>query len=139
MSKHNSPMRLNKNLVVEAQVIGNTMRRSAAEQIEFWSELGKHVSNALNAQQVTKLLSGSGTLTFNEAEQKPADVFEIGEEVTAQYKTGKLAVELLDKGNVLYEPSPEGGDMLVAHYPNGEVKTGRFQNGRFKAVRKTSL
>jgi hypothetical protein len=47
MAKHNSPMRLNEQLVKDAKIIGSTLSRTAAEQIKKFRELPDWVKNTI--------------------------------------------------------------------------------------------
>lgn len=138
MAKHISPMRLNENLVAEAQVIAATMHRSTAEQIEYWSEIGKRISNELTTQQLTQLMTGVGHVVFTVPTPAPLDVMALSDEVEADSKAGRLHTDLLAQGQILYEPAPEGVGLLTAFHPDGTTSKGRFKNGAFKTVRKNS-
>lgn len=50
-AKHISTMSLNENLVNEAKVVAASISRTATEQIEFWSEVGKRVTADLTHAQ----------------------------------------------------------------------------------------
>lgn len=139
MAKHTSPMRLNETLVNEAQVVAASMNRTAAEQIEFWSEIGKRVSANLSQAQIMQLISGSSKVVLEEAPAYAIDVFALANEVGADSLSGSLNKELLDKGHTLYEPAPESGGVLIATMPDGTTKKGRFVNGRFKVQRQRKL
>lgn len=59
------------------------------------------------------------------------DVFKLAHEVAKDSASGALAKELLNKGEVLYAPAPEGSGLVNAHYSNGDVVKGLFKNGVF--------
>ena len=136
MAKHTSPMRLNENLVSEAQVVAVAMHRSVAEQIEYWSEMGKRLSATLTPQQAVDFMQGQAKVVIESQSHVPLDVLALSDEVAADSRTGELVELLLAKGQTLYAPAPEGGGLLSATFPGGVVKKGRFVKGQFKPLRK---
>ncbi|MFT7412815.1 MAG: hypothetical protein ACI9J4_001178 [Paraglaciecola sp.] len=139
MAKHTSPMRLNEQLVNEAQTISALLNRSAAEQIEYWSELGKRVSAELTPAQTIQIMTGIGKIVVETPKFEPLDVLAFASEIEADSQSGVLYQELLEKGQTLYSPASEGGGLLDAHYPDGTIKRGRFTGGEFKPLRKQTL
>ncbi len=53
-----TPMRINDSLFkeAEAEAEGVLMRRSAAKQVEFWAELGKHLSRKSSNDDILALM-----------------------------------------------------------------------------------
>jgi hypothetical protein len=139
MAKHTSPMRLNDNLVNEAQIVAASMSRTAAEQIEFWSEVGKRVTANLTHAQTLQLMTGNGKVIIEEPAVQSLDVFALAAEVKAESQSSSLSKELLSKGQVLYEAAPEGGGYLIAHLPSGDKLKGKFVDGQFKVARKRKV
>jgi len=139
MAKHTSPMRLNEQLVSEAQAISALLNRSAAEQIEYWSELGKRVSAELTPAQTIQIMTGIGKIVVETPHYEPLDVLALASEVEADSQSGALSQELLEKGQTLYSPASEGGGVLEAHYPDGKIKKGLFIDGKFKPLRKQAV
>ena len=139
MAKHTSPMRLNEQLVNEAQSVSALLNRSVAEQIEYWSELGKRVSADLTPAQTIQIMTGTGRLVVETPHFEPLDVLALSSEVEADSRSGALSTELLEKGQTLYSPAPEGGGILEARYPDGTSQKGRFTDGKFTPLRKPSV
>ena len=139
MAKHTSPMRLDEQLVNEAQSVSALLNRSAAEQIEHWSQLGKRVSAELTPAQTIQIMTGIGKIVVETPSYEPLDVLALSSEVEADSKSGALYQELLDKGQTLYSSTPEGGGVLEAHFPDGTIKKGRFSDGVFKPLRKQKV
>jgi hypothetical protein len=137
MAKHNSPMRLNEQLVKDAKIIGSTLSRTAAEQIEYWSEIGKRVSANLSPAQVISLFHGSASIKVEASSEQEIDPFYVANEVNADTS---LSQDLLNQGNVLYSPNIDMTHLgtLKATFPDGEVKFGKFVNGKFVAERAKS-
>lgn len=137
MAKHTSPMRLNEQLVNDAKIIGSTLNRTTAEQIEYWSEIGRRVSSNLSPAQVISLFNGSATIKIESPHEQQIDPFEVTNEVKADTT---LSRDLLSQGNVLYSPNTSISHLgaLKASYPNGDVKYGHFVNGNFVAERAKS-
>jgi hypothetical protein len=138
MAKHTSPMRLSENLVDEAKVIANIMHRSTAEQIEYWSEMGKRLSATLTVQQAIEFMSGKINVSVSALSEPTIDIMALSNEVEEDSKSGDLAKELLAKGQTLYAPSHDSGCTLEAIKPNGERVKGNFRNGKFKATRRVA-
>jgi len=136
MAKHTSPMRLNDNLVSEAQVMAAVMHRSAAEQIEYWSEIGKRLSATLTPQQTVDFMRGQATITIDSPSHTGVNPLALANKVAESSATGELSQSLLKQGQTLYEPASEGGGVLIATMPDGTVQKGKFSNGKFKPLRK---
>ncbi|MFC3120751.1 TA system antitoxin ParD family protein [Agaribacter flavus] len=137
MAKHTSPMRLNEQLVKDAQIIGSTLNRTTAEQIEYWSEVGKRVSANLTHAQVISLFQGSASIKIETHCEQEINPFDVANEVNADTS---LSHDLHSQGNVLYSPNTDMTHVgtLKATFPNGEVKFGNFVNGNFVAERAKS-
>lgn len=137
MAKHTSPMRLNEQLVKDAQIIGSRLSRTTAEQIEYWSEIGKRVSANLSPSQVISLFHGSASIRIEALHEQEINPFDVANEVNADTS---LSQDLLSQGNVLYAPNTDLTYLgtLKATYPNGDVKFGNFENGEFVAQRAKS-
>lgn len=135
MPKHTSPMRLNESLVNEAKAVGAMMNRTTAEQIEFWSEVGKRVSAGLSQTELSQLMTGEITLTAQNSGISSVDALAIASRANAPQERTRVSKSLLEKGNTLYEPSAIGGGLLNAYCPDGSVLVGRFEKGEFKKSR----
>jgi hypothetical protein len=138
MAKHISPMRLNESLVNEAEIIAGVMHRSTAEQIEYWSEMGKRLSSTLTTEQAIEFMSGKANIIVNIPSQPDIDIMALSNEVELDSISGALSKELLAKGQTLYAPSYDSSGTLEAIEPNGNRTKGNFRNGKFKPLRKVS-
>ncbi len=58
MAKASSPIRLQADLMHAATVTGKRQHRSAAEQIEYWADLGRRLATVVNHDDFLSVASG---------------------------------------------------------------------------------
>lgn len=72
--------------------------------------------------------------SYEYSADEPLDVLALSYQVEHESASGKVAQELLKKGQTLYAPTPEGDGLLSAHRPDGSIVKGRLKNGIFVPV-----
>jgi len=115
------PVKISDDLVLDARLTGEIVRRSIAGQIEFWANLGRAVEPLLEGGKALALQK-SGRLRPLSSCLKSVDSPE-GRRRVADY--------LRSRPFPHYEPAPRG--MLVRIDSDGTRTLGRFVGRRFKA------
>jgi ParD-like antitoxin of type II bacterial toxin-antitoxin system len=119
------PVKLSDDLVLDARLAGEIVKRSIAGQVEFWATLGRSMESLLNGRQALAL-SRSG------AAQPLSRLLE-----TADSPAGRerVAAALERQPFPHYRPYPGRRGLLERIEADGTRTVGRFVQREFKAVR----
>lgn len=136
MAKAASPIRLQEELMQAATLTAKRFHRSAAEQIEYWAELGRSVSSSLDPDVLLSVTSGLATIKIEPVYAEPVnpdDVFQALEnerqaETLSQHITGSA---------IRYQASLTHPGYLEQIDQNGGRAVGKFQQGKFIALNET--
>ncbi|MAD44380.1 MAG: hypothetical protein CMI02_20225 [Oceanospirillaceae bacterium] len=130
MAKASSPVRLESNLMTAAAVAGSTLHRSAAEQIEYWADLGRKVAKVVNPDVLLSVQAGLATLRVEHTVPSPVDPDDVFAALDRERDSGALS-EAIAAGSVRYQASATHPGLLEACYPDGRIEVGQFINGQF--------
>jgi hypothetical protein len=129
-----NPMRLSPELVEAAERESVIQKRSVPKQIEFWATLGKAVQDVIAYSDVIAVTQGLKKIVVEPVESpitSPSDVFA---DLEKRRKSGALAKNVTSVA-VYYETSRTRPGMIDrVNSVTGERRTGKFQNGKFKAI-----
>lgn len=137
MAKAASPIRLQDGIMQAAILAGKRNHRSAAEQIEYWAEMGRKVAAFLNPDDLLSVASGLASIKLEPVLSEPVSaefVFQMLEDERAK---GMLS-QAVTGSSVKYQVSLKYPGYLEQIGPNGELAIGRFENGEFIAVSETA-
>ena len=132
MVKATSPVRLKSSLMSAATAAGIPLQRTAAEQIEYWADIGRKVAKTVDPETLLAVQAGLAVLRVDHAESSSVDpdaVFKIHDE---ERKSGALS-EAIASGSVRYQASLSKPGSLEACYPDGHIEVGQFTDGLFIA------
>lgn len=135
MAKASSPIRLERDLMSAAAIAGSTLHRSAAEQIEYWADIGRKVAKIVDPQVLLAIQAGLATLRVEHLSPQPVDPDAVFAVLDRERKSGALS-EAIAAGSVRYQASITHPGLLEACYPDGRIEVGQFANGQF--VRESS-
>lgn len=130
MAKAPSPVRLESGLMSAAAVAGSTLHRSAAEQIEYWADLGRKVSRIVDPEILLAVQAGLAILRVERVSPLPVDPEAVFAALDRERNSGALS-EAVAAGAVRYQASITRPGSLEACYPDGRVEVGQFANGQF--------
>lgn len=133
MAKAASPIRLQENLMQEAALTGRRFHRSAAEQIEYWAELGKWVSAELDPDVLLSVSTGLAQLKVESVYGAPVNPDGVLQALEHDRKQGVLS-ETVTSSVFRYQASRLHPGYLERISPDGAVTVGQFQNGLFTAL-----
>lgn len=133
MTKAASPVRLDEDLMKAAEIAGYTQKRNAAEQVEYWADIGRKVAGTIDREQLIAVASGFATLKVEETESVNVDADAIFDALDRGRETGALS-EAINTNGVRYGSSSIHPGKLEACYPDGRVAIGAFKNGEFVSL-----
>ena len=130
MAKAASPVRLQHSLMSAAVTAGAIMHRSAAEQVEYWADIGRKVSGVVNPEVLLAIHAGLATLRVERSTPSPVDPDAVFTSLNRARASGAIS-EAIASGGVRYQASVSRPGYLEACHPDGRTEVGRFLNGRF--------
>jgi len=132
MAKASSPIRLQQDLMQQAESTARRFHRSTAEQIEYWAELGRSVASTLDPDVVLSIQAGLSRLHVEPVIAQPIDPDEVFMSLEEQRESGTLQRNVTNSP-IRYQASLSQQGLLERVDQQGKVTTGEFQNGEFIA------
>ncbi len=132
MAKASSPIRLQQDLMQQAESTARRFHRSTAEQIEYWAELGRTVSSTLDPDVLLSISAGLTRINVEPVISEPVDPDEVFRDLEVQRDNGVLQRNVTTSP-VRYQASLKQPGLLERIDQKGELVTGRFENGEFIA------
>lgn len=133
MAKAASPVRLEEGLMKAATTAGHTLKRSAAEQVEYWADIGRKVAGSIDPDKLIAVTSGFAKIKVEEVDDVNIDADALFDSLDRDRESGALA-EAMKTETVRYGSSESHPGMLEACYPDGQVVVGTFKNGEFVPI-----
>ena len=133
MAKHNSPIRLEKNLMTAAQHAALLHKRTASEQIEYWAEIGRSVDKVIDPETIIKIKSGLSKLNIDDTQDAPVDADLVFAELESDRNSGELT-NVIIKSTYRYQASETHHGFLDQIDALGKVVCGHFVNGLFEPL-----
>lgn len=132
MAKAASPVRLESNLMNAATATGLLMHRSAAEQIEYWADIGRKVASTVSPENLLAVQAGLASLRIERSAPSPVDPDAVFLALDHGRDSGALS-QAIAAGSVRYQASLNYPGRLEACHPDGHIEVGQFVNGQFVA------
>ncbi|TNC90519.1 hypothetical protein [Thalassolituus sp.] len=133
MPKAHSPVRLDAQLMESARLAGDVLKRSAAEQVEFWAHIGRLIAPRLSPKELLELQAGLLTIRFEEVQPAEINSDSLFDELDTRRATGSLS-QSIAAGKIRYQASRTHPGHLEQVQPDGTIITGKFSGGEFKAI-----
>lgn len=133
MAKAASPIRLQQELMQAAESTAKRFHRSTAEQIEYWAELGRSVSSALNPDVLLSVKTGLARLRVEQVVSPRVDPDTVFGVMESQ-RTQQALPAAVTNSPVRYQSSLSHPGYLERIEQNGEVRVGQFKDGQFVAL-----
>lgn len=133
MPKAASPVRLQKELMDAATQAGERLHRSAAEQIEYWAELGRQIARFVDPNTLIEISAGIARLKVEQATTQPIDPDAIFATLEARRQTGELS-QSVTMTYPRYQASNTYPGYLEQLDAEGKRTVGTFKNGIFIAM-----
>ena len=133
MAKSASPIRLQADLMQAATVAGKRLHRSTAEQIEYWADMGRRVATVLNPDDLLSVASGLAKINIEPIYAKPVNPDAVFEALEDDRRAGSL-YQITSNNTVRYQVSESHLGYLEQINSDGEITTGKFDNGEFSPL-----
>jgi hypothetical protein len=133
MAKAASPVRLEKELMEAAARSGKRLHRSAAEQVEYWADIGRTVDASVSPDSLLEVATGLARLKVIPVIATPVDPVEVFARLERDRSTGRLA-DSVASGGFRYQASSQFPGKLERIDAEGQVTVGVFANGEFTVV-----
>ncbi|MEN8180656.1 MAG: hypothetical protein ABFS39_18825 [Pseudomonadota bacterium] len=127
-------LRLNDDLVHEAETEAQIHKRSTPKQIEYWAQIGKAVARNASSSDLLALMQGFAQVQVNTRPSAPVDPDKVFAAVEQSRSDGSLH-QAVSQARERYEASQTHPGLLDRVLPDGQRETGHFQNGEFVPVR----
>ena len=129
MAKASSPVRLQNELMKSAKLAGELFHRSAAEQVEYWADIGRSVSRIIDPEQLISIRSGLSRIKVEPVYVKPVNPEDVFRNLEIKRESGKLAQQVTTN-SFKYQVSVSHPGYLEK-IENGIITIGQFKNGEF--------
>ncbi|HEX7899414.1 MAG TPA: hypothetical protein VF950_16730 [Planctomycetota bacterium] len=116
------PVSLSDELVIDARLTGEVLKRSIAEQIELWASLGRSLEPLLRGDQALALQRAGRVRPLSECLRG----------VDTPEGRKRVALYLEQKRFPHYEPAPGRPGLVTRVEQGGKRVTGRFVNRKFQ-------
>jgi hypothetical protein len=130
-------LRIDKDLVLQAEREASLQNRSKAKQIEYWAKIGKAISSKINIADVFAVSQGIKTIKVEvspSVQSIHVDSDLVFNDLENDRNRGLLANKVTS-AKVFYEASIEHhGYLDRVNSITQERQTGSFENGEFKAL-----
>ncbi len=137
MAKSASPIRLQADLMQAAAVSGKRLHRSTAEQIEYWADVGRRVATILSPDDLLSVASGLAQIKVEPIYGQPLEPEEVFLSLDDDRESGALQ-QAISNNVTRYQVSENHPGYLEQINQEGEVTTGKFDNGEFTPLKKPS-
>ncbi len=133
MAKAASPIRLQQDLMDNAAVEGQLFKRSATEQVEYWADIGRRLSNLVASDTLLAISAGLATVHVEPVVTRPIDPDIVFNNLEQQRESGVLT-EMIKHGQPRYQASVQHPGYLERIDASGVAVPGSFKDGVFAPV-----
>ena len=133
MPKAHLPLRLEAQLVADAKLYGKPLHRSAAEQIEYWADIGRSIFRVVTPVNLMDNYTGVAKLKIETVVAAAINADDLFSELEGARKSGVL-LDGITTSRVKYQSSIEHPGLLEQISGEGCVAIGQFENGEFKKL-----
>lgn len=132
MAKASSPIRLDQSLMDSASSVAKAAHRSAAEQIEFWADIGRTLTQMIDVHTLVSLKAGTSRLLIEPVQAEAVDPDALFAQLDAERVSGSLSQSVTGCA-VRYQASATHPGWLEQIRADGSRVVGRFEGGVFQA------
>lgn len=127
-------LRLNDDLVREAEIEALIHKRSPPKQIEYWAQIGKLVARSASSSELLALLQGFAKVEVSQLNSEPVNPSDVFAAVESSRSDGSLSASV-SNASIKYEASQSRAGYLDRVSSGGVRETGSFKNGEFTPVK----
>ncbi|MCP9921036.1 hypothetical protein KBZ12_16425 [Cyanobium sp. Cruz CV13-4-11] len=133
MPKAASPVRLQRELMESAALVGARYHRSAAEQIEYWAALGRQVARVLDPDSLLDVAAGLTRLRLEPVAAPIVAPEQVFAALDADRVSGTLA-QTVSTAAFRYQACISQPGQLEQIGPDGTRRVGTFRDGAFEPI-----
>ncbi len=127
-------LRIDENLVIQAQRQARVQHRSISGQIEYWAKLGRAVASKISAAEAFSITQGLKEIRLETPRSIAINPGSVLNELEADRAKG-FSGKPVTLAPFYFEASVgKPGFLDKVNTVSGERQTGRFRNGKFEAV-----
>jgi hypothetical protein len=127
-------IRLNADLVFQAQTASTMQCRSIPNQVEYWANLGRIVSSVIGIEDAFAVIQGLKQVRVEPVKTVSIDSGVVFNNLEADRKKG-FKDKPVTSAPFYYEASQKGNGLLdMVNSQTGERKTGKFSKGKFREI-----
>ena len=129
-----SALRLDPDLVYEAEMEALLHKRTTPKQIEYWAEIGRKISEIISPEDLIAVVQGMAQLEIKQKLSYPLDADAVFARVEEERATPYLAAQVTG-AKVSYETDPNIPGVLIRINADGSRDHGHFKNGVFRKIK----
>ncbi len=129
MAKASSPVRLQDELMQSARLTGELFHRSAAEQVEYWADIGRSVSRMIDPEKLISIRSGLSRINVEPVYAKPVNPEDVFRNLEIKRGDGTLAQQVTTNSFKYQVSFTHPG--YLEKIENGTITVGQFKHGDF--------
>jgi len=129
MAKASSPVRLQDELMQAARLTGELFHRSAAEQVEYWADIGRSVSRMIDPEKLISIRSGLSRINVEPVYAKPVNPEDVFRNLEIKRGDGTLAQQVTTNSFKYQVSFTHPG--YLEKIENGTITVGQFKHGEF--------
>ena len=130
MAKSSSPVRLQAELMQAAGLTGKRYHRSAAEQIEYWADMGRRVASLIDPDMMLSISAGLAKIKVEPIYSSPVNPESVIQSLENDRQAGTLPSSVTSSA-ITYQVSEEHPGYLVRTDEERNEVIGQFKNGDF--------
>ena len=131
MAKSASPVRLQEELMESARVNGSVQHRSAAEQIEYWADIGRKVSRSIDPDVLLAVEAGLARIKVEKIKSTAVNPESVFAALDTNRESGELATAITGQSPIRYQASRNNPGLLEQIDQAGKTVIGQFLDGKF--------
>ena len=127
-------IRLNTDLIFQAQSASSVQCRSIPNQVEYWANLGRIISSVIDIEDAFAILQGLKKIRIEPIQTIPVDSDTVFNNLEADRANG-FVDKPITSAPFYFEASPKKPGLLDrVNSLTGERKTGKFADGKFREI-----
>ncbi len=134
MAKAASPIRLQEELMQEAESTAKRFHRSTAQQIEYWADLGRRVATHLDPDVLLSVTSGLAVIKTEPVYGVPIEPETVFQSLENARRTGELT-KIVTSSAIRYQASSSHPGYLERIDEHDNKTIGQFKQGEFIALK----
>jgi len=130
MVKASSPVRLQQALMEQASLTGKRFHRSAAEQIEYWANIGRQVTSVIDPDTLLSVATGLARIQVEPVYGKAVKPETVFQQLERDRSQGSLSTTVTDS-TIKFQASRTHPGYLERISPESGVVVGQFKDSEF--------